>query len=278
MSVVLNGSSQYLDTHTVPVTAVPFTISIWFKSDSNTASQALACLEQGTSYFHLLQAAGAIAGDPVRAMIYATTWSVATTTTGYTASTWTHALGIFTSTTSRTAYIDGGDSNENTDNKTAINMAYFMVGAYKQSAPTGYFDGLLAEVAVWNKALSSDNAVSLAGGANPLLTEYANLIAYWPLLNDALDDKGTNNLTLVGTPTYDADHPTIEPSYVDAAATITGVGSLTAAGEVMTYIDAIATITGAGSLTATPLVSVANRATVERLIAIGNNQVFYEDA
>jgi hypothetical protein len=66
---------------------------------------------------------------------------------------------------------------------------------------------------------------------------------------------------------------------VDAAATITGVGSVTASAEVIVVetIDAAATITGIGSVTAyaTSNIRASNRYT--RLIAIGYNQLYYED-
>jgi len=233
MSLVLNGTTQYLKRTSTPITDVPVTISCWFQSDSVTASQALASLEDGVNEFYLLQAAGAIAGDPVRAMSYSGTWRVAATTTGYSAGTWTHALGIFAADNDRRAFISGGSKGTESTAEDVAAASYIMVGAYKASVPTGFFDGKLAELAMWNIALSDANAASLAAGVLPTAIEAANLIGYWPLFDDANDDKGTANLTEIGSPSYDtADHP---ESYVELAASGGGTGSGSAAMQVMKW-------------------------------------------
>ena len=233
MSLVLNGTTQYLKRTSTPITDVPVTISCWFQSDSVTASQALASLEDGVNEFYLLQAAGAIAGDPVRAMSYSGTWRVAATTTGYSAGTWTHALGIFAADNDRRAFISGGSKGTESTAEDVAAASYIMVGAYKASVPTGFFDGKLAELAMWNLALSDANAASLAAGVLPTAIEAANLIGYWPLFDDANDDKGTANLTEIGSPSYDtADHP---ESYVELAASGGGTGGGSAAMQIVKW-------------------------------------------
>ena len=83
---------------------------------------------------------------------------------------------------------------------------------------SGSFDfvGLIAEVAIWDKVLSSGEIASYCGGTTAASVAAANLRGYWPLdasnatqSNLGLDSTGDLTVT---SATYNADHPTITTS------------------------------------------------------------------
>lgn len=119
------------------------------------------------------------------------------------ASTWSHICGVFTSTTSRSIFTNGGSKTTNTTsvptftNDTAVIGAVIGSGSYAE-----FFNGDIAEGAIWNIALTDDEVLSLARGFSPLLIHPQNLIFYTSLARDVLDIKGTA-LTTTGTTVSD---------------------------------------------------------------------------
>jgi hypothetical protein len=67
--------------------------------------------------------------------------------------------------------------------------------------------GLIAEVGIWNVALTDDEVLALAKGFTPDQIRPQSLIAYLPLVRTNQDIKG-NAWTTAGTLTA-ADHPRI---------------------------------------------------------------------
>ena len=166
MSVVLdNPSQEYLYTSTQPFTVKPITISAWFKSTTIAAGGVIVALSDDNAEFLLAQARGIEAGDPAAAMEHATGWVWASSSTGFSADTWHHVAAVFVSATERIVYLDGVGKTTNTDSQD-VNFSLFskvLVGTYKTS--TGFFDGKLAEVALWSSELSDAQILNLAGGA-----------------------------------------------------------------------------------------------------------------
>jgi hypothetical protein len=276
MSLVLDGATQYGYCNSVNL-VYPFTIAGWFKSDSIAVSQMIASLEvTASSDYNVLQAAGAETGDPVRAMTYATTWAVAATTSGYSAATWTHCGGVFTAPGNRSAFLNGGSKGTNTTSQ-SVAGTNLGIGAYKITVPALFFDGKLAYIGIWDIALSDANMVTLAGGANPTTVEPDHLVHLYTLFANGNDSVGTAHLTLVGTPSFDgSDDPEVD-SVVEAEATITGVGSISATGEVLEAINAAATVTGTGSISAYAIANMLNITHHMCLVAAGNDEIWYED-
>jgi hypothetical protein len=283
MSVVLNGSSQRLYAAAVPGVDCPYTISVWFKSTSASAKQETACLyNTALTRGYELFAEGAVAGDPVRGAQHLSGANFSNTTTGYNTNVWQHACFVVTSLSSRAVFLNGGSKGTNTAAVSAsTNINTVGVGAISTFY---YFAGKLAEVALWNKALSDAQVASLAAGAVPTDIEAANLTQYWTLLSDATDTVGGVDLTAVGTPTYDAaDHPALDVViYEDLAATGGGTSGGSAVISFIAYEDLAAT--GGGTSGGSAVISAAYPAippialpTIKRMVAVGNNQVWFED-
>lgn len=216
MSINLNGSSQYLE-RTSSLTFLPLTISVWFKTNSTTTAQTLvaqsATTAQGRHTFYIdtdskLKAA-TVDSSGLFGSIAASSASVTTD--------WNHGVAYFASNSSRTVYLNGtGASATTSPSPTVSSQNRFNIGCrYAASTTPGvYFNGLLAEVAVWNVQLTDAEILSLSKGTHPFSIRLASLFAYWPVggfYGSSPNDysSGGRNMTEVGTPTY-SDHPNIQ--------------------------------------------------------------------
>ena len=220
MAYDFNGTSQYLNVASAPVTAVPLTLACWFNSDSATTNQTILGISAdiagvgNTSKWFRLRAAGAVAGDPVQAdAANSPTFAVAASTSGYTTGTWHHACGVFLSNSSRTIYLDGANSSTNTNSVTPSDLNGFQIGAiYAEDTNSiaGYTDGRIAEVGIWNAALTAAEIASLAKGMTCDKVRPQNLVFYAPLVRDLQDTKGGLTITNNNSATV-ATHPRIYP-------------------------------------------------------------------
>jgi hypothetical protein len=206
MAYDFNGTNQYLQMGSAVLTAAPLTMACWFNSDSLTVSQILVSItNQGTaggiSRFAIL-AAGAISGDPVRAIASNTALQngIATTTSGYSANFWHHAAGVFTSASSRFVYLDGGNSGTDTTSITPTELNRTNIGVQFLQTAGGtsgltFADGLIAEVGIWNVALTAAEIASLAKGMTCDKVRPQNLVFYAPLVRELNDQKGGLTIT-----------------------------------------------------------------------------------
>ena len=219
MAYDFNGSNQYLQVGSAVVTSAPLTMACWFNSDSTTVSHALLSITNsgvagGITRFVLL-ASGTITGDPVRAIASdaLNANGIADTTSGYSANTWHHAAGVFTSASSRSVYIDGGNSGTNTTSITPTLLDRTNIGVqFLQGAGgTGgvaFGDGRIAEVGVWNTDLTAAEIASLADGMTCDKVRPQNLVFYAPLVRDLIDVKGGLTITNNNSATV-ANHPRV---------------------------------------------------------------------
>lgn len=216
MSIILTAASNmYLKASTINVSAKPITVAGWVKSDSLLLNQGILSLSNNSNEFLLLQLRGVTGGDPAGILEYATAWKYAESSSGYTANTWHHICGIFKNSTSRTIYIDGGSSVENTDLQD-VNFALFnqiLIGVHKTvgGAP---FSGKLGYCSIWDTELSEAQITSLAGGALPSTIALSNLVDYWQLILNGNSAVNNNHLIGYNNPTYDSsDNPPCHFSY-----------------------------------------------------------------
>ena len=216
MARLFNGSTEYLDRTGAVLTAEPLTLAAWFYSTSSTANQTILCLgNNAASGFIGVRACGAIAGDPLRVHKQDTagTNGSADSTVGYSINTWQHACGVFASTASRTAYLNGGNSANNTTATIGAGPDFTNVGVLKKSANTEFFVGRIGHAAIWQVALTAGEVAALAKGVSPLRIRTKDLVAYWPIFGVASPENdiiGGAHLTLVNSPTV-ADGPPVQP-------------------------------------------------------------------
>lgn len=206
----VNASSQWASTTTVPLSAVPFSWAIWLRPNSTTTNRELVWLGNSgssTNYFTL----GVSTSGVIRNSARNSTESPATTTVSVTASEWNHALGTFSSNASRSAYLGGGNKGTNAVSQTPSGINRFAIASLARSTPTNFFDGQLAHLAVWNVALTDDEATMLGlYRVSPLFVRPSALVWYSPYLGrDAaeIDIIGGGSLTLTNAPASSAEEP-----------------------------------------------------------------------
>lgn len=206
------ASSHYLQRSSAVVSGVPLTMACWFNSSSATLAQFLMSIGASASedYFTLV-ARGDTGGDPMGAAVRSVaTSAVANSTTGYSTGVWHHAAAVFTSSTSRAAFLDGGSKGTDATNLTPSGMALTGVGRLSRLTPTGYTSGMIAEAAIWSAALTDAEVASLARGVCPTQIRPASLAAYWPLYgrtDPEPDPWRALGLTVTGATA--ADHPRV---------------------------------------------------------------------
>lgn len=127
----------------------------------------------------------------------------------FTANSWQHVCGVFTSSTSRTCYRDGGNSGSDTTNRTPT-CNRTMVGALMANGTAYGATCRIAEAAFWSAALTAAEVASLAQGVCPLDIRPASLVAYYPCgghygRNSKDRWKNKYDMTDTNSPTY-TDH------------------------------------------------------------------------
>lgn len=189
MSRSFNGSSDKLAISSALVTSTPFTASVWFFIDNTTANGALFSLGNNATNNQRMYSdcRGSEAGPPadpvlVQHLDNALTAGNARTTAGYSATTWHHFAGVWTSSTSRTVYLDAGNSATDTTSVSTTTVNVTGLGVLERQTPSNFFPGDLAEFGLWSVVLSTDEIAALAKGVSPQMIRPQSLVSYSPLI------------------------------------------------------------------------------------------------
>lgn len=201
MAYLFNDAAvDNLKVTSTPITAAPFTMACWARSDDQTAAQA--CFSIGNSgvaaQFWDLLFTGNVAGDPLRFRSVVTTAGSASTSSSYVAGTWHHCCGVETSATARAVFLDGAGKGTDTTSRAPGSSNNIVVGADASSGLASPFSGDVAEAAIWNVALTDAEVAILAKGVKPYLVRPDKLVFYAPLLNTPVEIIGKRTLTATG--------------------------------------------------------------------------------
>jgi len=216
------SSSQYLVTGAAPHAAVPLTMSFWFNSESTNNQVSLWYGRGATTRAFYLQLNGSQNVDAVTNL--GGTFAVATTSTTWGTSAWHHACGVFDAVDSRAAFLDGGGKGTDATSVTPVDINVINIGSYYGGARSNFHDGLMADIAIWNAALSDAEVVILAAGYSPLFVRPQSLFSYWPLVgrhSPAIDVVGGYDATWNASPVAAAHAPIFfaAPAYYQSLAT-----------------------------------------------------------
>lgn len=208
------SGAQYLESTTVLI-AIPFTVSFWFRGDSDSGGlMGLLELRNGMDrvylYINWTGATNALTADMLIGGGASSPIAVTTTcTTGQ----WYHACYVVASSTSRTLYLDGGSSVSESGNKSPSAMSTIWPG---YASAGGYWSGRLAHLAIYSSALGADKVASLASRYVPPLVCPSAGQHHWPMGgfdgDTDVDRWGGKNLTAFGSPTYVDQCPMVYPS------------------------------------------------------------------
>lgn len=142
---------------------MPFCISAWVKTESIDATRTISRILGSASNFQLRV-------DATSGTISAVQGSrVATTTVGSSVGQIIHACGIFTSTISRHAYINGGNKGSNTLSAASSTCDSIRIGAGDSlGTPANFYDGVIDSIAIIKGTVTDAQVALLAKGIHPL--------------------------------------------------------------------------------------------------------------
>ena len=205
MAYEFNGTNQFLEVGSAVVNR-PCTMAAWAYLDNVTGARDIVSVSSKTAL--------AVLRLNVNATQYriADQGNVNAVANGGTmsANAWNHYAGVFSSGASRTPYTDGVAGVENTTSVAAITPTFTNIGAFYAGTATAiqFMDGLIAEVGIWNAALTAAEIASLAKGMTCDKVRPQSLVFYAPLVRDLIDYKGGLTITNNNTATV-ANHPRV---------------------------------------------------------------------
>lgn len=217
------GSSQYGDTASTPISAYPFSMSVWVKTNAPSATQEAFAMSSSASNNPLaaIRVRGDLTDDIVEWLVRNNASTSGTPISsgpsgGAGGNVWTLVTCVATSVTSRSIFINGANKVTNTTDLTgAWSPTKLCCAALARTTVGNYSTIELAELAVWNAALSDAEVASLfvssQTGKNPSEVLTGNCVGYWPFLGTTSpepDSIGGIDFTLYNSPSQST-HPTI---------------------------------------------------------------------
>ena len=184
-----SANSEYLFTNTAPLTALPFSIVGWFKSNNETADQVIGFLgdKDVLNMYHALFANGAAGGDGIVARSRDAGANDGSSDGNYAAATWTHAAGVWTSTTDRKSYLIGGTPATNATSINPTGIDRFAIGAFATSSAPPTLGFITSRSRMATSLISRPvDPKAIAGSA---------LVSFYRCFDNANDRQGSNNLS-----------------------------------------------------------------------------------
>ena len=188
-----SASSQYLSTASAPVTATPLTLACWFRPTNVADTRYILSLGAATandshSIYHGSSSLFAVSTD--------TASNQATRSITGLSNTWIHACAVFSANNNRQIYANGTAGTANTSIRNPVNIAAFRIGSVYFGGAIGFYaNANIAEVGIWNAALTADEVASLAKGLTCDKIRPQSLVFYAPLVRNLQDVKGGRVIT-----------------------------------------------------------------------------------
>lgn len=206
MARSFNGTNASLES-SAPVTAVPLTMACRFYPTTTPVGALIALgVNGGTHRFQMFT--GSVV--PVSAFATDGTTSGQSDATGsISAGNWYHAAAVYSTTSNRLAYFNGVAGTANTASITPTGINRLNIGARYNTTLGAFCPAAIAEVAVWNVALTAEEIAAHAAGFSADQIRPGNLVYYQDLIRDIRDIRGGLTITEIGTATTFFDHPRI---------------------------------------------------------------------
>jgi hypothetical protein len=205
----VSANSQYIhSTSSISQIAVPLTLAVWYQRAARGSNMAFLSHDRTNGIDRYTISAGT--SDVTRAT--AATPSVPSgnfsTITGENLSAWNNAVAQYNATNNRVIYLNNNAGTPNTVDTNPSGLNNLDIGVQWNTTLQNYTNGLLAEVAVWNIALSNDDVTALFKGFKAFRVRPQNLVYYVPLIRNIQEIKAGLGLTNENTATV-TDHPRV---------------------------------------------------------------------
>jgi len=184
----------------------PLTINCWFYPTITGVGflDLVSFVENTASVVHILRL-----NSNTNLVQYNTSTPLsASSSASYTTNTWNMATAVGTSATSRTVYLNAANSGTQTTSRTPTTPDRVCIGFSRVSgidSPT--MEGYVAEVAIWNDTLTTDELTSLYKGTKADQIRPQNLKFYMPLVRNIYDETAsTTGITYEFDPNPEVNH------------------------------------------------------------------------
>ncbi len=204
MARTFNGTTDILEQAVAPITDYPCTFSCWFKKTALLTAITMVTVQQAVGTARILNYVNT-AGETLALCTTTGNVSAQASKGTFTAGTWFHSVIKCANNSSRYAYLNGVAGAQDTANIPVSGLDVFKVGDNIAADGTS-FDGPLAEVGVWNVALTDDEILALSKGFSPRLIRPSALKAHVRLIRE-LNNLQSGLMTATGTTV--SDHPRI---------------------------------------------------------------------
>lgn len=187
-----------------PIASYPFSLMGWFRvPDVNIEFPILGLL----SFSGLAQFEVSFAGNTTQAAVAKATgggFSAAVSSGPMVPGTWHHLVAVYASDTLRTIYLDGSNTEVNTDNIPMASLDFFYLGNIGSSTPVD-----LAEVSIVQAEVSAEQATILASGYPMLSTPLARQAVIYHDCIRQLNRPGLGPISSSAVTPPAVDHPRI---------------------------------------------------------------------
>lgn len=184
----------------------PLTINCWFYATTSGVGimNLVELCENTASIVHMLR----LNSNTNQVQYNTATLASATSSASYTTNTWNMATAVGTSATSRTVYLNAANSGTQTTSRTPTTPDRVCIGfARTNGSDLPSYEGYLAEVAIWNVTLTTNELSSLYTGTKANQIRPQNLKFYMPLVRNIYDaTASTTSITSVFDPNPEVNH------------------------------------------------------------------------
>ncbi len=199
-----DSAGDMLSSANAIVTAAPFTICAWFRSDDDVDDfQTIGGLTQAGVDQHFWKVRLRPATPKLEVGIEELASSSMTTITSAPgAGNWAHVAFVEASSTDHRLFLNGGSKATDPTAVVPAGIDTTQIGVLDNGSPADKFSGDIGHYAMWNVALSDSEVATLAQGVSPLRVRRDSLIGYWPCNGHSpeFNVMGTGtNMTVTGT-------------------------------------------------------------------------------
>lgn len=205
MARSFSGSGQYLTRGSAVATVTPLSMACWFNPTVATGSVVMSVSATAPPpSFDIEFHSGATNTVDAEAWSATVDDESALCATVLAVGTWYHLCAVFTSSTSRTMYVNGTGAVTSVVSVTPLNTG--IVNSAIGAKPSGVspLNGVVAFTSYWSVALGSADALSLSKGFSPKKVRPDALLSYLRLtggLSPEPDVRSSLTWALTGTPT-----------------------------------------------------------------------------
>jgi hypothetical protein len=208
-SIIFDGGDEYVDCGNAIVTSYPFTVAGWLKPTLNNGLQVLTLSDVSASNVYYSIAWNS--SNVFQLQARNTSIKKISSQTYSSLGGWYHIVGVFTSATDRTLYVNGVKDHSGEENLDSVtfnsNIDTTTLGALNRPSPA-YGTGNLDEIAIWNDSLTANEVTQIYNSNKATLdlstdtgdySSSANLKGWWRMGDEAstrVVDDNANNLVI----------------------------------------------------------------------------------